>query len=204
MTAVIFDAFGTLLKIQSGRHPYRSLLKIGIEQGRRPAPDDARVLMTEPLESLAAVAKRLGIAVSESELDDLEKVLTDEVAAIEAYPDGVEAVSLLQNSGVRVAVCSNLASPYRAAIKKHYPALDGYVFSCDVGHIKPSPEIYKAACDALDASPGQTHMIGDSSLCDSRGPRENGIKGYLLDRSGEAGQYSDLLSFAQYLLREKP
>ncbi len=204
MTAVIFDAFGTLLKIQGGQHPYRRLLKIGVEQGRRPAQDDARVLMTEPLESLAAVAKRLGIAVNPRELDDLERVLADEVAGIEAYPDGIEAVSLLQSQGVRVAVCSNLASPYRQAIRKHYPAMDAYVFSCDVGHAKPSPEIYKAACAALEAEPGQTHMIGDSSLCDSKGPRENGIKGYLLDRSGQVGQYIDLLSFAQYLLREKP
>lgn len=34
MTAVIFDAFGTLLKIQGGRHLFRRLLKIGVDQGR--------------------------------------------------------------------------------------------------------------------------------------------------------------------------
>ena len=204
MTAVIFDAFGTLLKIQGGRHPYRRLLKIGVDQGRRPAPDDAHVLMTEPLESLAAAAKRLGISVSQRELDDLEQMLAEEVSGIEAYPDGIEAVLLLQDRGVRVAVCSNLASPYRQAITKHYPALDAYVFSCDAGHIKPSNEIYIATCAALDVSPEMTHMIRDSARCDSEGPREIGIKGCLLDRSGHAGQYSDLLSFAQDLLREKP
>ena len=204
MTAVIFDAFGTLLKIQSGRHPYRSLLKIGIEQGRRPAPDDARVLMTERLESLDAVSKRLGISVSQKKLDELERLLAEEVAGIEAYPDGSEAVALLQSRGVLVAVCSNLASPYRQAITKHYPALDAYVFSCDAGHIKPSNEIYIATCAALDVSPEMTHMMGDSARCDSEGPREIGIKGCLLDSSGHAGQYSDLLSFAQDLLREKP
>jgi HAD superfamily hydrolase (TIGR01549 family) len=204
MTAAIFDAFGTLLKIQSGQHPYRRLLKIGVEQGRRSAPDDAHVLMTEPLESLAAAAKRLGISVNPRELDELERVLAEEVAGIEAFPDGIEAVALLQSQGVRVAVCSNLASPYRQAITKHYPALDGYVFSCDIGHIKPAPEIYKVACKALNASPEQTHMVGDSARCDTYGPRESGIKGYLLDRSGQSGQYSDLLSFAQDLLRAKP
>ncbi len=201
MTAVIFDAFGTLLKIQRGRHPYRTLLKIGVDHGRRPQPDDATVLMTEPLENLAAAAIRLGITVKKSMLDELEQVLADEVAGIEPFSDGLEAVALLQSEGVRVAVCSNLATPYRQAIRKHYPALYAYVFSCDIGHIKPSAEIYKATCAALRASPSGIHMIGDSKRCDCDGPGEIGIKGYFLDRSSQGGQYSDLLSFAQDFVR---
>lgn len=60
--AVIFDAFGTLLKIQGGRHPYRQLLQIGRAQGRRPRQDDAELIMSLDL-SFAQIAARLGIAV---------------------------------------------------------------------------------------------------------------------------------------------
>lgn len=207
IAAVIFDAFGTLLKIQGGRHPYRSLLKIGIEQGRRPRQDDALVLMSEPLETLAAAAKRLGITANPDQLAELEQVLADEVAGIEPYQDGLEAVARLQARGVRVAVCSNLASPYRAAVRAHYPTLDAYLFSCDFGQLKPSPDIYKAACTALGASPRDTHMIGDCARFDCLGPAEIGITGYFLDRSNPAPRdYRELSSFARdlLLLRDRP
>lgn len=204
IAAVIFDAFGTLLKIQGGRHPYRSLLKIGIEQGRRPRSDDALVLMSEPLETLTAAARRLGIKAGPSELAELEQVLAEEVAQIETFPDGLEAVALLQARGVRVAVCSNLASPYRAAVRRHYPTLDGYLFSCDFGQLKPSLDIYRAACAALDASPRETHMIGDCERFDCLGPAEIGITGYFLDRSNPAPRdYRELSGFARDLLRLK-
>ncbi|RMV32861.1 hypothetical protein ALP12_200415 [Pseudomonas savastanoi pv. phaseolicola] len=44
--AVLLDAFGTILQIKTGKHPYRQLLKEGLRNGRRPSPDDAKQLMT--------------------------------------------------------------------------------------------------------------------------------------------------------------
>ncbi len=117
--AVIFDAFGTLMKIQDGSHPYRQLMKIGKAQGRRSRPDDASVLMKSPI-TLTQAAAHLGITASPEQLSALETVLADEIAAIEAYPDGLEAVKLLQEQGIRIGVCSNLAFPYRQAVLRCY------------------------------------------------------------------------------------
>ncbi|WP_312727406.1 HAD family hydrolase [Stutzerimonas kunmingensis] len=198
--AVIFDAFGTLLKIQGGRHPYRSLLKLGQMIGRRPRPDDAHMLMQEPL-TLSEAAARLGIRVKRNELDNLEQVLADEVAGIEPFEDGLSAVALLKQKGIRVGICSNLAYPYREAILRHYPNLDAYAFSCELGVIKPAKEIYRATCQRLRTKPTLTHMIGDSRRCDKDGPNEIGITGHLLDRAEDAGDYKELVSFAQDVLR---
>jgi hypothetical protein len=49
INAVMLDAFGTLLKIQNGVHPYRQILQRGRKQGRRPQLDDAHTLMTRRL-----------------------------------------------------------------------------------------------------------------------------------------------------------
>ncbi len=198
--AVIFDAFGTLLKIQNGRHPYRRLLKLGQSGGRRPRPDDAHVLMQEPL-TLTEAAARLGINVKRSELYELEQLLADEVAEVEPFEDGLKAVELLTQQGIRVGICSNLAYPYRGAILKHYPNLDAYAFSCELGVIKPVQEIYYTTCELLETQPALTQMIGDSRRCDKDGPHEIGITGHLLDRVGDAGDYADLLSFARDVLR---
>lgn len=200
--AVIFDAFGTLLKIQGGRHPYRRLLRIGQANGRRPRPDDAHVLMQEPL-TLTQAADRLGIRVKLDELAELEQLLAAEVAGIEPYADGLEAVALLHREGIRIGVCSNLAYPYREAILRHYPTMDAYAFSCELGVIKPDAGIYNATCELLGALPDLTLMIGDSRRCDRDGPREMGIKGYFLDRSEGSGDYRELVSFAQDVLRDE-
>lgn len=198
-SAVIFDAFGTLLRIQGGQHPYLRLLKIGQARGRRPQADDINVLMQQPL-TLSAAAHFLGIQATPDELTALEQVLADEVASIEPYQDGLHAVRLLQSRGVRIGVCSNLAYPYASAIRRCYPSLDVYLLSCELGTMKPDPKIYQHACEQLDVEPHHAYMIGDSQRCDRDGPQACGITGFYLDRSNGAGDYTDLFRFAQDVL----
>src|SRR5690606_2052483 len=102
---------------------------------------------------------------------------------------------------IRVGICSNLAYPYREAVLRHYPDLDAYAFSCELGVIKPAKEIYRSTCELLGVQPTLTQMIGDSRRCDKDGPHEIGITGHLLDRVGDAGDYGELVSFAQDILR---
>ncbi len=197
--AVIFDAFGTLLKIQHGTHPYRQLMKIGKANGWRPRPDDASVLMKYPI-TLTQAAARLGITASREQLTTLEALLADEVASVEAYPDGLEAVKLLQKQGIRVGVCSNLAFPYRQTVLRCYPTLDAYAFSCDLGVMKPEPAIYSWVCDQLRASPTASWMVGDSQRCDRDGPTAVGIRGFFVDRISNTGDCPELVTFAHNVM----
>ncbi|MBD8707181.1 HAD family hydrolase [Pseudomonas sp. CFBP 13711] len=199
VTTAIFDAFGTLVKIGEGTHPYRKILKLGIEQGRRPKANDAEVLMSSPMD-LREAADYFGIRVESVFLSQLEADLQDELASIEAYPDGLATVAALQAAGIKVAVCSNLAKPYASAIERLYPTLDGYSFSFAVGVIKPSSKIYSHATHSVQAPPHETWMIGDSKLCDCDGPARIGIRGFFLDRKGSGG-YTTLYTFANEILR---
>lgn len=198
-TAVIFDAFGTLLKIQDAQYPYLQLLRLGKAHGRRSRPDDIDVLMQQPL-TLSEAAQFFGVQAEPDELALLEQVLADEVEGIEPYPDGLDAVRLLQSRGVRIAVCSNVAFPYGRAIRRCYPDLDAYLLSCELGVMKPDLKIYRYACEQLDVLPQNTCMIGDSQRCDRDGPQAYGLDGFYLDRSGGAGDYVDLVSFAHDVL----
>jgi FMN phosphatase YigB (HAD superfamily) len=199
VTTVIFDAFGTLLQIREGTHPYRKIFRLGIEQGRRPEATDAEVLMSAPMD-LREAADFFGIQVEPSFMDKLEVDLHNELASIEAYPDGIAAVASLQAEGIKVVVCSNLAKPYASAIKRLYPTLDGYSFSFSVGAIKPSSRIYTHALQSVHAQRHETWMIGDSKRCDYDGPIEFGMRGFYLDREGSVG-YRTLYTFAEELLR---
>ena len=198
LLAAIFDAFGTLVKIGEGTHPYRKILKLGIEQGRRPQSTDAECLLTQPLD-LREAADFFGIQVDRQVMAEIECGLAAELAEIQAFPDGLSAVQMLQDAGVKVVVCSNLAKPYAAAIERLYPGLDGYSYSFDVGAVKPSLEIYRHAVQLVSVLPADAWMIGDSKRCDCEGPTAFGMHGFWLDRQG-GSRYTSLHQFAEDIL----
>lgn len=195
--AVIFDAFGTVLRIHQGCSPYRQILRHGRAQGRRIRPDDAEVIMTNSW-SLQDAAFHFGIALPDHELARIQTELDEELQRIEPYEDALAAIAVLKGAGIKIAICSNLAMPYREPIERLFPGLDVYGYSFAVGALKPDPRIYQAVLDQLGVNADEAWMIGDSQRCDRDGPRAFGIKAHYLDRSvlAESGGYSDLNGFA--------
>lgn len=209
ISAVVFDAFGTLLDLQRKLHPFRQLLKEGITRGRRPSPNDVRLLMSNTW-SLEEAADHLGICISATRLLCLRDDLQHELESITPLTDGVEAVAMLRAAGVRVGVCSNLCEPYGAAVHANFPGMDGYAFSYQVGAMKPDPAIYQSICTALGVQPGhffsdqndQIAMVGDSLKCDRDGPRAVGMLGFHLNR-GTQGPIGNLVQFAHLVIASR-
>lgn len=69
--AVIADAYGTVLRIKQGCSPYKQILRLGKQQGRRVLPDDAEVIMINML-SLQGPADRFGISIPNYELSRIQ------------------------------------------------------------------------------------------------------------------------------------
>lgn len=207
ITALIFDAFGTTLRISAPTNPYRQLLREGVKNGRPPSPGDLHKLMTIDA-GLREAADILGIQVTPSRMDEMKSDLQREIESIEVFPDARDAIALLHEHGVATAICSNLAAPYGPAVKKLLPDLNAYSFSYELGVTKPDPAIYRAVCNDLGVVPGhlfgggaQLAMIGDSPRCDRDGPRATGIKGFHLDRYG-AGAIRGLMQFAELVVEQ--
>ncbi|MEE3508283.1 HAD-IA family hydrolase [Pseudomonas sp. 10C3] len=137
----------------------------------------------------------------------IQQALDAELENIQAFEDGLRAVEMLQREGVRVAVCSNLAAPYAAPIKRLYPNLDAYGFSFQLGMMKPDKRIYRATCELAGAraddyfGSDRVLMIGDSPKCDKAGARAAGVRGFLLNRIG-VGDFKSLIEFAEAILEE--
>ncbi|WP_339492858.1 HAD family hydrolase [Pseudomonas sp. EA_15y_Pfl2_R67] len=200
---VLFDAFGTLLQIPDGRHPYRQILKEGIRQGRRPQPDDLHQILTRNLD-LAGAANLFGIKISTQHLADIQRDLDADLSSIKPFEDGLLAVETLQAEGIKVGIASNLAAPYGAPVVQLYPSIDAFGFSFSVGAMKPHAFIYRATCELLGVgieygSENTGVMIGDSPKCDRDGPCAAGIRGFLLNRHG-VGDFSSLTEFANMVL----
>ncbi|QXW42689.1 HAD family hydrolase [Pseudomonas amygdali] len=201
---VLFDAFGTLLKIPEGRHPYRQVLKEGIRQGRRPQPDDLHHILTRDLD-LAGAANLFGIKIATQHMTDIQRDLAADLSSIQAFEDGLLAVERLQAEGIKVGIASNLAAPYGEPIRRLYPSMDAFGFSFALGAMKPHAFMYRATCELLgvgiqDVARNHVVMIGDSEKCDRDGPRTSGIRGFLLNRHG-GGDFRSLIEFSDVVLR---
>jgi putative hydrolase of the HAD superfamily len=55
------------------------------------------------------------------------------------------------------------------------------IYSMDVGHAKPRPEIFRAAVDRLGIAPEQVLHIGDNERTDVRGALDAGLRAIRLD-----------------------
>ncbi|QQC83162.1 HAD family hydrolase [Acinetobacter bereziniae] len=180
-SVIIFDVFGTLVKIEKRRSPYRKLMKWLKENGRQPKPDDAKFIMSQNL-SFTELIKLLGINIPEQLLQELAHDLDEEIQSIILYEDTLSTLEELKKLGFRLALCSNLAMPYGKVVSSFLPSLDAYAWSYEVGAIKPESQIYQYLIDKLQCHAKDILFIGDTILADYSGPNEFGMSARLIDR----------------------
>lgn len=192
VTAVIFDLYGTLLHLPHDSRPFQRLAQRASGVNVRSSLETA--LTTESL-TLADFALRIGLRPQE-DLLSLEAELNDDIAAIQPFADVEPTLVALKSLGIRNAVISNLATPYKQPFFTH--GLDSFfdvaVFSCDCGLLKPDPRIYELTMKQLDSAPAETIMVGDSFRADVIGPAKLGITGIHLVRSGGSSEAEGMIS----------
>lgn len=179
--AVVFDVYGTLLEIGSPTRPYRQLLKLLADEGHASLEDGAVKMMTTN-GSLRQVADLLGCAPSTAGIQAIVADLEGELARVVAYPDVAATLESLRARGLRLAICSNLATPYGRPIEALLPKWDASLLSFEVGAVKPDGRMYAAVCAALQLEPHQILMVGDTFAHDVEGPRAFGMHAIHLTR----------------------
>jgi HAD superfamily hydrolase (TIGR01509 family) len=90
---------------------------------------------------------------------------------VEATPieGAIAAITAIAESGLRLAIISNIWHPYLVAVERHFGGLiDRFVdpalrfYSYREGVAKPSEEIFRRALSAAKCEPREAVMIGDS------------------------------------------
>lgn len=177
--AVIFDAFGTLVRPVGLHGPYFKLSRL--------IPSTSYLLKRH---ELMTTDRSFGYFVEDAgssiEMLELQKELDGEVAAITLYDDVTAYVDVLKWKGYKVGVCSNLAHAYGAAVKRLLPDVDGMFLSYELGILKPDPAIYLHAARALGVEPSECLFVGDSPGADVKGPAKVGMHSLLLNRRYDA------------------
>ena len=172
--AVVLDAFGTTVTPVARIGPYHKVLK-GAEDFRA-----ARMAALTLNKTLPELAGHLNLgSVGDHVMEELEL----EVSGIRAFPDTLPFLANLRERKVAVAVCSNLASAYGDKVRQLLKDCQHFIFSYEVGLVKPDAGIYQAVSDVLGVRPDETVFIGDTSAADVDGPIAFGMKAALLKRS---------------------
>jgi HAD superfamily hydrolase (TIGR01549 family) len=181
--AVAFDLFGTLVRRTYTSTCYRDLfwmIEIDPEDGRRLA-------MTKNL-GLSRLAEEL-VPDHGLYLDDLEEALRKDLSGIILYDDTIETLASLHDSGIPIALISNLAQPYAEYTLRLLETTLGckfntVAFSCELGMLKPQPNIFLAAYERLKIVSENIVMVGKNYRDDIAGAEAVGMASLLLDRNG--------------------
>jgi putative hydrolase of the HAD superfamily len=97
----------------------------------------------------------------------------------------------LGSHGIKRGICSNAPFPpemMRRQVETNGidRMVDAIVFSSEVGKRKPSPEIYRAALDAIAVAPQYALFVGDRVREDYEGPRALGMRAVIFTAHGDA------------------
>ena len=117
--AIIFDAFGTLIRYTTRTAPYGSLVDA---EGQ---PVDRLACLTRNV-PLATLASEIGVG-DKLELDVILPDLAEELSGLRLFPEVADVLAKARAAGLRLAVCSNLAYEYGPAVRGLVPELDAYV-----------------------------------------------------------------------------
>ena len=185
--AVIFDLFGTLIHLPRDTNPYLQLCRV-IGNAKR-----LRESLIVDAPTLTDFCDYLAVSHPPN-LADIQRDLDTDIDNAALFSDSLPALQSLRDRGLRTALISNLASPYKRAVARLEleSCFDAILYSCDLGIAKPHPDIYNTALDRLGATSESTLMVGDSQRSDVDGPMACGIRGYLIDRDGNSSGNSVL------------
>ncbi|MEO1285701.1 MAG: HAD-IA family hydrolase [Pseudomonadota bacterium] len=176
--AVCFDAFGTLVEITDKQQAFRPMFKALTPDKRR---ELKHRLMRED-RPFTDWPEALGVEVDPYVLLDVLNRQLGEMLSVEMRPGMADIWARLRADGLRLAVCSNLASDYVQTLQGKLPNRpDVEVLSCKVGAIKPEPEIYAKVLDGLRIEAGRVLFVGDRPRADIEGPRAVGMKAIHVD-----------------------
>ena len=117
------------------------------------------------------------------EILDSEQQVWDRSVRVD--PDTHQVLDWLRAQGIRRGICSNAPFPpelmrRQMSSKGIAQMVDAIVLSSEVGKRKPSPELYRAALDAIGTKAEHTVFVGDRLREDYEGPRSVGMRAIIV------------------------
>jgi putative hydrolase of the HAD superfamily len=137
-----------------------------------------------PRDAAEALVSRLGLGVAKESREAVVEAFLGAAreAEFELSP-GIDAcLEELAGRGMRLGIVCDVGFSGGELLREVLAAeglldhFDGWAFSDEVGHYKPSPQIFEAALSALEAGPGEAMHVGDLRRTDVAGASALGMR----------------------------
>ncbi len=139
------------------------------------------------------------ISLDQNEMPTIEKFIAPD--NYKKFPETDKSLLALKNINLKLILVTNSPPSSKNAfqnlgLSKYF---DKTVFSCDVGILKPSREIFMQAISGFGIDAQEALMVGNSLEKDVEGAIHSGLAGLLIDRKGLI-EYKDRISSLSGLL----
>lgn len=222
--ACIFDAYGTLLDVNSA--VMKNADKLGscaeglsaLWRQRQLEYSWTRTLMGRYADFWELTIEALDFALESfgfARRNDLRSRLLDAYFALSAYPDALNTLRTLKERGFTTAILSNGTSDMlQGALRagKLTDVLDDCISVDEIKVYKPDPRVYQLACDRLQVRPDEVCFVS-SNAWDIGGAGAFGFNTVRINRQNNPGEYrfapqnhqlSTLSELPDFLQRIKP
>lgn len=125
------------------------------------------------------VGRDCGLEISEAEA--LELIEQDNTQWTNENPEMLELARDLKRAGYKTAIVSNMERRMLAAMRKKLGWLDEFdvqIYSCEIGTVKPEPEIYLECCRRLECQPAEALFLDDKKA-NTEGAKKVGMQSYV-------------------------
>jgi FMN phosphatase YigB (HAD superfamily) len=135
-----------------------------------------------PHEAAAALVRRLGVEGAAREMIAEAFLGAGREVPLEFAPGIHECLAVLRERGVRLGIVCDVGFSGGELLRELLDAeglmghFDGWGFSDEVGHYKPSPRIFEAALAALGVDPAEAMHVGDLRRTDVAGATALGMR----------------------------
>jgi 2-haloacid dehalogenase len=198
-TAVVFDAYGTLLDVHSAvaRHAARLGDKAAAVSAlwRQRQLEYSWILSAtgdyEPFNVLTARALDFALATHGVADPALAADLLGAYRALDAYPDAAPALAALRATGLATAILSNgEPAMLHAAVDAAGlgAALDAVLSVAPLRRYKPAAAVYQLACERFAAPPAAIAFVS-SNAWDAYGAARFGFRVFWVNRAGGPVEY---------------
>jgi putative hydrolase of the HAD superfamily len=193
MTAVVFDFYGTLTPISPSEAWASNAARLAAVMGVPPDeltraladsfPERISGVFGGVRETMSAVAERLGLHLTDDQLDETASVRREvQEAMLALRPEALGVISQLRDRGLRIGLVSDCTCELPDA----WPRLplsgvvDAPVFSCIERTRKPDPRLFLKAAGDLGTPPGECLYVGDGGGRELTGSSAVGMRAVLL------------------------
>jgi FMN phosphatase YigB (HAD superfamily) len=179
--AVVFDAYGTLLKIgrKSIHRDVPRLLRTPRDRWVRFVRDG---LLTRGFADVEAFVAFAADALDPGRPPEADAAcaasVNAELDSVSLFPGVPSLLQFLKRRGLKLGLVSNLASPFKGPLGTLgvLPLFDVVFLSCDEGLVKPDPAVYARVLDRLGLPPEAVLFVGDSAVNDVAAPAALGMR----------------------------